>query len=475
MDAQPSFDLQVNQTKFLSAEESEMHAIVTVTARNPGPATGGRVPEAAEIVLVDCSTSMGHPGSKMVAARRATIAAIDSMRDGTHFAVVEGTHEARMVYPREERTTIAARQSKAEAAAVVQRLYPNGGTAMGTWLALARSLLAAHPDAIRHAVLLTDGFNESEARENLDEELAACIGHFSCDARGIGDGWEPEELLRIVAALGGTADAVRQEAELETDFRELMRVAMGKVVPALNIRASTLPGVRVRFVKQVFPRFADLAGKVRPIDASTVEVDIGAWGDETREYHLCLVIETADRPMKVDQRLARLDLLAEGPVTAHGSPAVVLVNWTDDPRLATLIDPKLSRYTRHAELKEAIDAGFEAYRADDLGKAAVEWARAVDLATRLKNHRILSRLRLVVDIDADGRARIKDDAGAVDSKRVRIISGDTRDTGTPEAPPEDAQDAGRVCPNCDRPAPPGVFCTWCGAALDGGTGCGEAE
>ncbi|TYB45496.1 VWA domain-containing protein [Actinomadura chibensis] len=473
MDAQPSFDLQVSQIKFLSREESEMHAIVTVGARNAGAGPGGRAPEGAEIVLVDCSTSMGDPPSKMVAARRATIAAIDSMRDGTRFAVVAGTHEARMAYPREEATAVADPRSRADAATAVHRLYANGGTAMGTWLARARVLLDGHPAAIRHAVLLTDGFNVSEARAELDRELAACAGHFSCDARGIGDGWEPEELLRIVTALGGTADAVRREDELEADFRALMRTAMGKAVPAVALRVSTPPDVRTRFVKQVFPAFADLAGKTREVDARTVEVDTGAWGDEVREFHVCLALDSADRELSVDRRVARLDLLPEGDATVDGSPANVFVHWTDDPRLSTLIDPKMSRYTRHGELKEAIDTGFEAYRSGDPKRAAAEWARAMELAAKLENDRILRRLRRVVAVDSDGLPRLRDDAGDLDSKRLRIASRDTHGgadgrgaaPGSARGEPEGAT---RTCPNCDRRTPSGTYCTHCGAPMNGG-------
>jgi Ca-activated chloride channel family protein len=465
MNARPRFDLQVAQNRYLSAEESDMDAILTISARDLAAAAGGIAPEAAEIVLVDCSVSMGHPGSKMVAARRATIAAIESVRDGTHFAVVEGTDRARMVYPREERTRIATPRSKAEAEVAVEGLHPNGGTAMGTWLALARRLLAPHPEAIRHVVLLTDGRNESEPQESLGTELAACAGRFSCDARGIGDGWEPEELLRIVSALGGSADAVRSEAELEPDFRELMRAAMGKVVPASRIRIKTMKGVRLRFVKQIFPVLDDLSERIREVDARTFEFDAGAWGDETREYQLCLVVEYGDRPMGEDRRLARVDLLVNGTVAVDGSPAPILVNWTDDARLSSVIGPKLSRYAEHAELKEAIDAGYAAYQAGERERAAAEWARASSLATRLGNERVLGRLRHVVEVDDDGRGRLRGDAGEAESKWLRIASRDTRSSAPSQGPSGISHAAARACPTCLRPAPPGTFCTWCGATL----------
>ena len=53
---------------------------------------------AAEIIIVDCSGSMGAP-KKMIQARQATAAAIEAIRDGVAFAVVAGTGEARQVWP----------------------------------------------------------------------------------------------------------------------------------------------------------------------------------------------------------------------------------------------------------------------------------------------------------------------------------------------------------------------------------------
>ena len=42
---------------------------------------------------------MNHPRSKIRAARAATAAAIDCIRDGVRFGVVAGTDDAREVYP----------------------------------------------------------------------------------------------------------------------------------------------------------------------------------------------------------------------------------------------------------------------------------------------------------------------------------------------------------------------------------------
>lgn len=55
-------------------------------------------PDRVEILIIDTSGSMGS-GDKFAGARRATLAALDVLPDGTRFAIVEGTDKAEVVYP----------------------------------------------------------------------------------------------------------------------------------------------------------------------------------------------------------------------------------------------------------------------------------------------------------------------------------------------------------------------------------------
>ena len=84
------FTVGVFQNEYLPGGAREVNAIVTVTSAGSvadGPASP---PSAAEIIIVDCSGSMGYPRAKLIKARHATAAAIDVIRDGTAFAVVAG-------------------------------------------------------------------------------------------------------------------------------------------------------------------------------------------------------------------------------------------------------------------------------------------------------------------------------------------------------------------------------------------------
>ena len=96
----PQFSVDVYQNEYLPEGAGEVNAIVTVTATGGGTIgsavaaphlySPGQGPSAAVAVMVDCSGSMDYPPTKMRNARDATAAAVDTLRDGVHFAVIGG-------------------------------------------------------------------------------------------------------------------------------------------------------------------------------------------------------------------------------------------------------------------------------------------------------------------------------------------------------------------------------------------------
>src|SRR5262249_34759212 len=268
------------QNEYLPRGGSETNAIVTVTS------DAGSEPlsaSAAEIVIIDTSGSMSGLG-KLSAAKRATAAAIDCIRDGVAFAVIAGTDAARPVYPTGGTLAPAAPATREAAKAAVLELSAGGGTAIGTWLSLAAQLFTtAAPHAIRHAVLLTDGRNESEEEAELVAAVEACVGGFACDCRGGGGGWEGGGVRRVGSALVGRVDIVAEPSGLEADFRSMVEGAMGKRTGDVRLRVWTPVGATVAFVKQVAPTVEELSGRASGVDGSTVEYATGAWGQETRD------------------------------------------------------------------------------------------------------------------------------------------------------------------------------------------------
>jgi hypothetical protein len=479
--AAPDFTLDVSQNEYLSTADSTLDAILTVAAGDIA-VSGSSV--AAEVILLDCSGSMAMPPTKIAAARRAAAAAVDALRDGTCFAIVQGRHEAEMCYPTTPHMAIADSTTKAEAKVRIDGMPASGGTAMGTWLTQARDLFHAHPTAIKHAILLTDGWNEHESREVLDRALTECDGQFFCDARGIGEAWDPHELRRIVTVLRGTADAVRPNSELIDDFRALAEATMAKVVPDLRIRVTTLPGTEVRLLKQAHPRELDFTGnparQPRTEDGKTVwEFSTGSWAaNDEREYYLSLRVQRDERdPMFEDLLAAEVEVVARSPGTEDTAercapPKPVLVHWTTDPALSSRFDPKVAHYSGQAELNTAVLAGFDAYEAGRQDEAARAWGDAVRLAAESGNTDLLRKLGRLVDIEDAARGVVRltpnlSRAALLDAAVSSNMS--SRAVEKPRSEPEPGEGTPDVdCPQCGWTMPgDAAFCPRCGTPFGG--------
>ncbi|MFI7176176.1 VWA domain-containing protein [Streptomyces spororaveus] len=429
----PRFSVEVYQNEFLPEGGRDVHAIVTVTATGGAAATRAPVADgtAAVVLMVDCSGSMEYPPEKMRGAREATAAAVDTLRDGTAFAVIAGTHVAKEVYPGQGRLAVADATTRAQAKEALRGLSSGGGTAIGTWLRLADGLLRGSTAAIRHGVLLTDGRNEHEEPAVLRATLDACAGRFTCDARGVGTDWDVKEVTGIANALLGSADIVADPAHLAEDFTRMMENVMGKEVADVALRLWTPVGVEIQYVKQVAPVLQDLTDRRTEAGPRAGDYPTGSWGDESREYHVCVRVPTAT--VGQEMLAARATLVLPVPAGGPDGKPVVLAQglvravWTDDLAASTAINAQVAHYTGQAELAEAIQQGLEARKMGDVGGATAKLGRAVQLASSSGNAdtaRLLSKVVDVVDAVA-GTVRLK--AKVADADEMTL---DTRSTQT---------------------------------------------
>jgi hypothetical protein len=415
-----TFTAETYQNEYLPEGATEVNAIVTVTA------TGGRGAHgpvrAAEIVIIDTSGSMGVPQRNINAAKDATYAALDCIRDGVKFAVVAGTDVALRVYPPDGGLAIASTASRAAAKKEIGKLRARGGTAMGSWLALAGRLFEDEPDAIHHAVLLTDGQNEHESDHQFRSALAACEGRFQCDCRGIGTDWEVRELREIASTLLGTVDMVADADDLVADFTTMIDKAMTKDTDDVALRLWAPKGAEVAFVRQVAPAIEDLTARGRPSGPLSADYPTGAWGSESRDYHVCIHVP----PHGVGEEMAagRVGLVVDGEVS---SQALIRAIWTDDRALSTHISREVAHYTGQTELMEAIQDGLSARKAGDEAGATFKLGRAVQLAAESGNTTKLELLAAIVDIEdaPTGTIRLKREVADQDEMLL-----DTRSTKT---------------------------------------------
>jgi von Willebrand factor type A C-terminal domain/von Willebrand factor type A domain len=436
---QAAFTAEVFSNQYLPLDAEVVDAIVTVTAAGATPTTSGATPtasgatlagsagalrggvsapSAAQVIMIDCSGSMAYPATRMIEAKRATAAAIDALRDGVAFAVIAGRGDATMVFPRVPQLVIASPETRADAKKFVSKL-----SAMGQWLRLANKLFAAHSTShsadVKHTILLTDGRNQHETPEQLAMVLRDCEGKFVCDSRGVGEDWSGSELRTIASALLGTADGLPDPAGLVDDFKAMTEKAMGKSVADVVLRLWTPAGAAVRFVKQAYPHVEDLTGRRREVSARIGDYPLGAWGAESRDYHVSVQVKAG--AVGEEMLAARVSLVSGDEVLAQ---SLVLASWTDDTALSTRINARVAHYTGQAELAEVIQQGLAAREAGDIETATSKLGRAVQLAEETGHEDTAKLLARVVDVvDArTGTVRLKQKVAGVDAELANVRS-----------------------------------------------------
>ena len=413
-----AYTAETFQNEYLPLGASEVNAIVTVTATGtPGVR---RTSGATEVIIVDASGSMQAEG-RMDAAKLAAKAAVNCLDDGVHFAIIAGVSTAQQLFPAPGQLALSTPESRRDAVIALDRLRPSGGTAMGAWLKLAGQLFAQRPGDIAHAILLTDGDN-GEHTGYLERVLESIAGKFQCDCRGVGTNWKVAELRKIASAMLGSVDIVARPSDLTAAFEQMMTAAMGKVAADVQLKVWTPVNTTIRYVKQVEPTVSDLTGKRVEDGPRAGRYPLGAWGNESRDYHIC--VDVTPGAAGDEMLAARVSVLEGSEVQAQ---CLVRAVWTDDTALSTRINRQVAHYTGQAELADAIQAGLEARKAGDERTATVKLGRAAQLAHESGNTATTDLLATVVDIEdpVTGTVRLRRRVDAADEMAL-----DTRSTKT---------------------------------------------
>lgn len=425
------FTLTIDETREIARHATRFGALVTVEARQDG--SGAVAARSAEIVIMDRSASMRRYG-KLAEAKRAVAAAIDALADGTRFAVVAGNHSAEQVYPSDGFLATATPQSKREAAIRLQNFAADGGTAMSTWITKADELFARDPDAVRHAVLYTDGINESEKQERLDATLRTCRDHFICDVRGVGVDWDHRQLQKIADAMQGRVEAIIDVADLRADFVALVEHAQQRRMPSVRLRLTLDSRFDVESIRQIRPVQNDFTDRWTPQDGRLVDLPLLAWGEESRDYLVMLSVDPGKLPYE-KVRAARVDMVAgqPGKPVLCAEPAAITVRRLRY-RDAGPADVSFTQAQDLAELTEAIRAGIDAYERGDRDIAERELTKAYAIARRLGAMSHLERLKKLVSIDEFGEVRLRDRIAVEDLLMTASHAGDHEDVRRPGQP-----------------------------------------
>ncbi|GET41822.1 vWA domain-containing protein [Microseira wollei] len=419
------FKAEVFQNQYLPQGAKEVHAIMTVTVAGGEGVSATPAGERLFGIICDISGSMG--GEKIQAAKGAMAKIVNLLPDDAYFFIVTGSSSARLVFPMLKATA----ENKNRAIAEIKKISANGGTVISSWLSSAFEEFKKMPNAIRQALLLTDGQNDDSDEQRLKAVLQQCEGVFQCDCRGVGTDWRVKQLQQISNKLLGTTDIIPNAAMIEADFRGILAKAMSKDVSDVALRLWTPQGATVQFCKQVSPEIVDLTYRAKLVKPQVGDYPTGAWGkNESRDYHFSIQVKPGNVGDEMLAGRASLIYTLNG-VETKVAEARILAIWTDDDAKSTKIDRRVAHYTGQAELAQSIQDGLEARDRGDIEVATAKLGKAVKLAHESGNEATAKLLRKVVDIEdaATGTVKIKRDVAKEDAMAL-----ETRSTKTTRIP-----------------------------------------
>lgn len=420
-----AFKLEAFQNKHLPAGKGRVDAILSVTAEAGAQAPGGPLVVG---FIVDKSGSMA--GERIAAVRGAVTTAIEMLPETAWFFVVAFDSSAQVVVT----STLATPVNRSAAATALNRLMAGGGTAMSTGLAAARSLFERMPNAIRQAIFLTDGKNESESTGNVTAQLQACEGVFQCECWGVGTDWRVGEVQQIAHELLGKVSLVPDAAGIASAFRSTIEKVSSKALKDVRLRLWTPQGATLAFVKQANPTLEDLTAKARVVTPQVREFMTGAWGaGESRDFHVAIDVKPgAVGEEMLAARPSVVWLESEGGAwnekEEKPGAARVFATWTHDDSLSSRLDKHVAHYTGQGELASAIQQGLDLREQGNEAGATQLLGRAVKLAHDTGNVDMTQRLAKVVDVvdEASGTVRLKRDATKVATMDLQLESHTTK-------------------------------------------------
>jgi uncharacterized protein YegL len=401
-----NFKIENFYNPHLSVGASRLDSIVSVTAEGEGGVLKSSAKRAI-IFVVDVSGSMDMYG-KMDMAKLAVRKSIDLLDESSLFAIIAFSYDARIITP----LGLATQYNKEAAHNGVKRLRASGGTQMSSGLNAVLEMISGLSDTMIHVQFATDGQNDDADHYRLEDALEASEGKFQCDCWGIGTDWEPEELRNISNRLLGTADAVPNPERLEETFKAALASVMSKGIGDVRLRIQAPKSVKIVTMKQVSPEIVDLSKLAKRVDDKNIDIPLGAWGNETREYQIAFELQPqsdgeemmAGRPKVVFTENCQ-EVVVDGDR--------IIAAWSSDITTTSRINEQVAHYTGQAELAKSIKEGLEAKSRGDIDSATVLLGKAAKIAVETGNDEVTARLKKVVDIvDSDqGTVRLKSNAG----------------------------------------------------------------
>jgi hypothetical protein len=417
------FTVKAYHNKYLRLNQTTMQAVLSIAV---DPAVQLVPMPLALGIALDRSLSM--TGHKLNAALDGAIKVVQALDETITFVVVVFHTQARIIFG----PVAGTPSNKQSAIQAIRSVTATGGTAMSTALNALVNTLGNDPTRTTKILFLTDGKNEGEQRQRLDEAVARCsAANIAIHAWGVGTDWDGAELQSLAEATRGDAGMIPTPHEIESQFsatfKELRKTAASRVRCFLW----SPPGVNIRSIQQVYPTIIPLRLEPDAANPRQQSVQLGSFNfgeQRRRDYLLDLVVPAREPGQRFVMVRPSLRYFATGTGEREekvDNTSWVYAEWTDVIALSAHIDPQIAHYTREGDLAQYIEEGQKALKMGDTKKAEHSLALALESSKRAGNEAITLLLSDILEEDADGNVRLNPKADPVTLKKLEISRGRT--------------------------------------------------
>jgi Ca-activated chloride channel family protein len=416
------FTIKTYQNKHLRLNQTNMKALLSIMV---DPDTQVPPMPLALGIALDRSASM--QGARLSAALGGAIKVVQALDETVTFMVVVFEARAQIVFGPATGTP----RNKQHAIQAIQSVSATGGTAMSTALDTIVDTFGNDPTRATKILFLTDGKNETEQRQRLDEAVARCsAANIAIHAWGVGTDWDSAELRSLAQVTRGDAGIIPTPQEIEAHFtasiKEIRKTALSRV----HCVFWSPPGVTITTVLQVHPTLLPLRLEPDVTNHLQQSVQLGSLNlGEQRDYLINLVVTPPKQPgqqfvmIRPSLRYVAAGM-GEQEVKADKT-AWVYAEWTDIIALAAQTESHIAHYITEGDLAQYIEDGQKALDRGDVKTAEHAFGLALEISERACNERITALLSDILEKDTDGIMRLNPKADPVTRKKLEMSVGRT--------------------------------------------------
>ena len=415
------FTIKTYHNQYLRLNAAAMKAVLSISA--DADVQLPPMPLALGIVL-DRSASM--TGSRLKAALDGAIQVVQALDETITFVVVVFERQAQIIFGPASGTPY----NKQLAIQAIQTVSATGGTAMSTALHAIVDTFGNDPTRTTKILFLTDGKNEGEHRQRLDDAVARCsTTNIAIHAWGVGMNWNAAELRSLAQATRGNADMIPTPDEIQAQFLATFQELRKTTLSRVRCFLWSPPGVTITSVQQVYPTIVSLPLEPDMTNPRQQSVLLGSFSPgEQRDYLLDLTFSAKQPGQQYVRVRPSLRYVAAGMGEQEekvDNSSWVYAEWTDIIALAARVDPQVAHYTHEGDLAQYIEEGQRAFDKGDTKKAERDFGQALEVSKRTGNALITRLLQDILEEEPNGRLRLNPNADPVYIKQLEINVGRT--------------------------------------------------